>query len=110
WGYYFLLYWIVPLLTTSNWFGSFIQLAEHYPLIETAESIDLYLSRNRILSPISNFFIGTHSEGYHLIHHLFPSLPLWNMKKAHSILMQDEMYAALHQETGLNNLIKQLMD
>lgn len=109
WGQYFLIYWIVPLFTTANWLGSFIQLAEHYPLIATSEPFDLYLSRNRLLSPLANLFLGTHGEGYHLIHHLFPCLPFWQMKKAHQILMQDEVYTSIHQEAGMTNLVKQII-
>lgn len=109
-GIEFALYWLIPLLTTANWIGSFIQLAEHYPLIATAEQVDIYLSRNRILSPVLNFFVGTHQEGYHLIHHLYPKLPFWNMKKAHQILMADPVYASIHKERGLNNLMKALTE
>lgn len=108
WSLFFLLYWLVPLFTTANWIGSFIQLAEHYPLISTAIPIDINLSRNRILSPFLNVFLGTHNEGYHLVHHLFPRLPFWSLKKAHSILMQDTAYADLHRKVGLVNLIKEL--
>jgi len=109
-GQEFILYWLVPLFTTSNWIGSFIQLAEHYPLMATARPLDLSLSRNRILSPLSNFFVGTHQEGYHLIHHLYPKMPLWNMRKAHQILMQDPDYAAVHKRKGMNGLIQDLTE
>jgi fatty acid desaturase len=109
WGKYYLIYWIVPLFTTANWLGAFIQLAEHYPLITKAEPKDIYLSRNRIFSPFINLFLGTHYDGYHLVHHLFPSLPFWHSRKAHEILMQDEVYASLHQETGLKSLVKQII-
>lgn len=108
WTSAIILYWIVPLFTTAIWVGLFIQLAEHYPLIEMNYSIDIYVSRNRILNPIANIFIGTHHESYHLIHHLFPGLPFWQMKQAHHILMEDETYASLHQEVGWKALIKQM--
>lgn len=108
WTSAIILYWIVPLFTIAIWVGLFIQLAEHYPLIEMNYSIDIYVSRNRILNPIANIFIGTHHESYHLIHHLFPGLPFWQMKQAHHILMEDETYASLHQEVGWKALIKQM--
>jgi fatty acid desaturase len=107
-GTEFLLYWLVPLFTIANWIGSFIQVAEHYPLMMQSEPVDIYLSRNRILSPFWNFFVGTHQEGYHLIHHLYPKLPMWNMSKAHQILMSDPAYAAIHSHTGMNALMDSL--
>ncbi len=109
WGQYFLIYWLVPLFTTSNWLGAFVQLAEHYPLITKSNPVDIYVSRNRLLSPLWNLFVGTHGEGFHLIHHFYPTLPFWNMKKAHFILMQDEVYASLHQEKGIVNLVNQII-
>jgi fatty acid desaturase len=108
WGIEFCLYWIVPLLTTANWIGSFIQLAEHYPLMVTAKPVDIYLSRNRILPPYWNFLVSTHQEGYHLIHHLYPKLPMWNMRKAHRILMKDPAYAAVHGQSSMESLMTSL--
>ena len=34
WGKLILLYWVIPLLTTANWIGLFLEISEHYPLIE----------------------------------------------------------------------------
>lgn len=108
WGTEFFLYWIVPLLTTANWIGLFIQLAEHYPLIVTAKPADIYLSRNRILPPHWNFLVSTHQEGYHLIHHLYPKLPMWNLRKAHQVLMEDPAYAAVHGQNSMESLMRSL--
>jgi fatty acid desaturase len=104
-GLEFLLYWLVPLFTTANWIGSFIQVAEHYPLMMEAESIDIQLSRNRVLSPLWNILVGTHQEGYHLVHHLYPKLPLWNMRKAHQILLADPDYASLPETDNMRALL-----
>ncbi len=108
WGLQLLLYWVIPLLTTANWIGAFIELSEHYPMMETAPKVDIYVSRNRLLNPVWNFFIGTHQEGLHQIHHLFPGMPLWRMKEAHKILLEDEVYASLNQEKGFRALLKQM--
>jgi fatty acid desaturase len=34
WGKLVLFYWIIPFVTTANWIGAFIELTEHYPLME----------------------------------------------------------------------------
>lgn len=36
----------------------------------------------------------------HLIHHLFPAIPFWNLKKAHHILMQDDGYRFINERFG----------
>ncbi len=118
WGEILLLYWWIPLITTANWLGAFIELFEHYPLMELTipdteeelnrpelqdiqtRSIDISMSRNRLCSLAENFWVGTHWEGYHLVHHLFPGIPSWRFKQAHHILMQDPVYAARNQTYG----------
>ena len=109
WGQALLLYWVVPLLTTANWIGTIIQLAEHYPLMKEDYPLDIYYSRNRLFNPLWNCLLGVHGDSYHKIHHLYPCLPFWNMKKAHEILLNDELYASLNQENGMKFLVKELI-
>ncbi|UJR17774.1 hypothetical protein I4U23_004672 [Adineta vaga] len=93
-----LLYWIIPYFTTHMWIGSFIELMEHYPMIETAPRIDIFMTRNRLCGWFWNFFFGVHNEQYHLVHHLFPKVPEWEYHNVHRILMQDSTYANLHEK------------
>lgn len=89
-------YWLIPLLTFSQWIESITSLLEHYPLMKVKPHVDIFMTRNRLFSTHINFFLGAHYESYHLIHHLFPGVPSWHFKKAHCILMQDKTYAELH--------------
>lgn len=41
-----------------------------------------------------------HHDNYHLVHHLFPAIPHYNLKKAHIILMNDKKYREAHHCTG----------
>ncbi|CAF1190429.1 unnamed protein product [Adineta ricciae] len=92
------------------WIGSFIELLEHYPLIETAPRVDIYMTRNRICGWLWNFFFGVHNEHYHMIHHLFPKVPQWEFHSVHLILMQDPIYASLHEKTGWKHLLKEIIE
>lgn len=95
----YLLYWLLPYLTTFQALTWFIELAEHYPMIAKAED-DLQATRNRFSHPIEHFFTAMHGENFHLIHHLFPAIPYWNLKKAHRILLSDPSYAATNAGFG----------
>ena len=58
------------------------------------------MSRNRFSHWIERFLCNTHNEHYHLIHHLYPTIPFWNLPKAHRILLEDPEYARLNSKKG----------
>ena len=95
----YLIYWLIPYLTFFQSLTWFIELSEHYPMIAQAQS-SLYATRNRFSGFIEHFLTGMHSENFHLVHHLFPGLPFWNLKKAHCILLGDPVYASLNARFG----------
>lgn len=96
---YYLLFWIIPMLTFYLFIGWFIELAEHYPLIGKYK-VDINMSRNRFSHWLESFFFSMHNENYHLTHHLKPRVPFWNLKKAHVILMNDVNYCKVNQSMG----------
>lgn len=80
----FVLYWLIPLFTSFIVIGFFIELAEHYPMVHGG-NLDIQMSRNRFSHGLEAFFLGIHNENFHLIHHLRPGIPFWNMKRAHTV-------------------------
>jgi fatty acid desaturase len=98
WGQYILLFWFVPYLTTFQIIGWFIEMGEHYPLMNN--TVNLYMTRNRHGHWLEKAFTGMHNESYHLIHHLHPTIPFWQMPKAHQIYLQDKNYAQFDSKTG----------
>ncbi|WP_189524990.1 guanitoxin biosynthesis L-arginine gamma (S) hydroxylase [Nostoc sp. 'Peltigera membranacea cyanobiont' 232] len=89
-GKVLLLFWVVPYLTTFQIIGWFIELNEHFPLMQN--DCNLYMARNRHSHWLESFFTGMHNESYHLVHHLNPALPFWNQVKAHQVYLQDYNY------------------
>jgi len=87
-----LLFWIVPLFTSAVAVGWLSELAEHYPMPES-ERAQLLMTRNRHGWAMENYLLGRHHDNYHLVHHLNMSIPFWNMKRAHRILLDDPTYA-----------------
>lgn len=94
-----LLFWIIPLITTSVVIGWFNELSEHYPLVKK-NKIDLYMTRNRFSHWLEDFIFNTHAESFHLVHHLFPTIPFWKLKKAHKILCEDIQYLKANENCG----------
>lgn len=105
-----LLYWLVPLVTTQAWIGAFLELVEHYPMIETRRTFDICMSRNRRCSWITSFLLGLKQyDGYHLVHHKFPFIPSWRLTEAHRILMEDPLYNSLNQVYGWKAMLQTIL-
>ncbi len=102
WWMWLILLWFVPLVTTQVWIGSVAELMEHFPLIENAPRIDLYMSWNREYGFFTRFLFGeADGEGFHLAHHLFPRTPMWRLREVDAILANDPAYAALPRLSGV---------
>jgi fatty acid desaturase len=94
-----ILFWLVPYITVFQVLGWFIELGEHYPLVGNS-TVDLYMTRNRFSPWYEAFFTSMHGENFHLVHHLQPSIPFWNLPKAHLILLTDANYLRHNSKTG----------
>jgi fatty acid desaturase len=95
----FLLFWIIPYITSFMVIGWFIEMAEHYPLVDKYNN-SLYMTRNRFSHWLEAFFLSIHAENYHLTHHLEFSIPYWNVLKAHKIMMKDPKYRNANEQMG----------
>ncbi|GAB3260470.1 guanitoxin biosynthesis L-arginine gamma (S) hydroxylase [Chitinimonas naiadis] len=95
----YVVYWLVPFLTTFQVIGWFSEIAEHYPLALTART-NLAMTRNRFPTWTERVFIGMHGDNYHQVHHLFAGIPFWNLARAHQVLLADPAYAATNRHTG----------
>lgn len=93
----FILYWVIPFLTTFQILKYWAEMAEHAGL-ESDEEI--FASRNSFGNWFERFILHPHRNSYHLVHHLFPAVPHYNIKKAHLILLKDADYRNAHHCTG----------
>ena len=88
----FLMYWIVPYLSTFFMFQYIRSVAEHFG--ELAYEDLLTSTRTYKVSLFEQFFFAPHNVGYHLEHHLYPGVPYYNLPKLHNLLMKDAAYNA----------------
>ena len=87
---YFLIFWVVPYLSTFFMFQYIRSVAEHFG--ELAYEHLLNSTRSVKATLIEQFLMAPHNVGYHLEHHLYPGVPFYNLPKLHQLLMADEEY------------------
>ncbi|MBX9791510.1 MAG: fatty acid desaturase family protein [Pirellulales bacterium] len=97
-----LLLWMVPALTVVNLTNRMRAMAEHVVVPGTHE---LNTTRTVIPNLLERWFICPLGINYHIEHHVFPSVPFYNVPKLHKLLMQDPWYrASAHLNRGYFNL------
>ncbi|WP_414885190.1 fatty acid desaturase family protein [Pseudomonas sp. IT-P171] len=78
-----------------------IDIVDHGGLY-TTELDEIYKSRNFIVhNTVLRTLFFPRNDCYHLIHHLYPYIPVHCFGKAHELLMEDPVYAQLHHHASL---------
>lgn len=84
-----------------------IDLVDHGGLYKDGVA-EIYKSRNFVVkNKLLRGILFPRNDCYHLIHHLYPFLPVHQFGKAHDILMRDETYASLPHDADISNLCTQ---
>jgi fatty acid desaturase len=87
---YFLIFWIVPYMSTFFMYQYIRSVAEHFG--ELAYDHDLSSSRSIRANLLERFFLAPHQVGYHLEHHLYPGVPFYRLPELHDLLMTDPVF------------------
>jgi fatty acid desaturase len=90
---YFLLLWVVPILTSFSFFMVLRQLVQH----GNADRGRLTNTRTFFVHPFVQFAVFPLGQDYHLPHHLFATVPHYRLKRLHEFLLQYPEY----QEEGV---------
>lgn len=88
WGYFALL-WILPLFTAFPVFMVVREWVQH----GNADRGRMTNSRVFLVDPISRYAVFPLGMNYHLPHHLLASVPHYNLKVLHELLLLDPEYA-----------------
>lgn len=98
-----ILYYFIPLFTVFQIIRLWSDVADHSGLESGSE---LFASRNSYGSLLERFILYPHHDSYHIVHHLFPNIPHYNLHKTHLILLNDPEYRRAHHCAGtFSNLI-----
>ena len=107
----FLMYWFIPYFTFLVTIRYIAEITEHAAL---GCAVEFNSTRNNI-GIINETFIHPHGDGFHLVHHLYPKIPFYNLKKAHELLKLDEKYLIIgkhcnsffwYKDSSIQSLIK----
>ncbi len=83
---WFGLYWLVPYCTFTQVFFRIRGAIEHG---NVPDPQNLYQqTRTYLIPPVLSFFFAPKQVNYHLEHHLYPSVPFYNLPLLHSELQQ----------------------
>lgn len=88
WLYFFLI-WLIPQLTIVNGTARVRMISEHIGLEDNNE---LTQSRHVEGNWWEKMCLSPLNSNFHLAHHLFPAVPLYNLPKLHDLLMSDPVY------------------
>jgi fatty acid desaturase len=83
----YLLLWLLPLATVFMATFRIRSMTEHHGIAEAGnqryvrQTQDIWRTTRTIRGPIGCFLFGPHGINYHLEHHLYPSVPFFNLKQ-----------------------------
>jgi len=107
------LYWIVPIATWGSFVNMVRHIAEHYPYEAYSRNKDtppMFLTRDVVPTWFDSLFVTTRGVHYHLTHHLFPSVPFFNLKALHKRIAQTDDYRTYaHVTHGYHRVIAEIM-
>jgi len=103
----YLLLWIVPTLTWLKVALRMRTIAEHYAL----DYGHMYRqTRTTHANGIERILIAPHNIGYHLDHHLYPSVPFYNLRALHEELLKtDEFRNQAHITQGYVQVLRECL-
>jgi fatty acid desaturase len=100
----FLMYWIIPFITWLQFIHRVRTIAEHNAISEMA----VYGTRTTLTSFFDKLLFGPNNTNYHAEHHLFPSVPFYNLPKLHKVLIKNRHFKeSVHFTKGYFNVIKE---
>jgi fatty acid desaturase len=88
WGWYYLVLWVMPLLTTFAFFMILREGIQHGALGQERFRHTRLFEGN----PLIRFAVFPLGMDYHLAHHLFPMVPHYRLKKLHELLAETHPY------------------
>src|SRR5438067_612710 len=88
WGLYYLVLWLVPMVTTFSFFMLMRQIVQH----GNATRERFTNTRTFLVGRLIRWSVFPMGMEYHLPHHLFPLVPHYCLAELHAMLLETEEY------------------
>ncbi|MGA9521472.1 MAG: fatty acid desaturase family protein [Myxococcaceae bacterium] len=88
------LYWLLPYFLWTAGANVLRTFAEHYDVDLEHASTPERVYAARVIRPswLARLFIAPNNVGYHLDHHLYPSVPFYRLPELHALLLEHAGY------------------
>jgi fatty acid desaturase len=100
-----LLYWFVPLFTCLVCIFRIRSIAEHSAL--GAARTPYAGTRTTLLSFLERIFLAPNNVNYHLEHHLYPSVPFFQLPRLHALLCAKPEFRQAHMTRGYVGVLRE---
>ena len=97
--------WLLPMMTWLMLVSRIRNIAEH-ALVAQNEADPLRQARTTHANLIERAFIAPYRVNYHCEHHMFTSVPCWNLAAAHRALRQQGTTARMTTQPGYAQLLR----
>lgn len=84
---------LLARMTVYHAMRAFLEISDHGFL---DPSTNINFTRTLPYNNILTFVLHPHNDNYHIAHHLFPSVPLYHLKRLHNLLLKTEIYSDAH--------------
>jgi fatty acid desaturase len=102
----YLIFWLLPFLTWTQLVFHVRSIAEHFAI--EGRGGTFAHTRTVLTNWFDELFVLSKGVNYHLEHHLYPSVPFYNLPELHRILMGRPDYAqAAHVTHGYLNVLRE---
>ena len=105
WGWVWLVMWLLPMMTWLPLVYRVRNIAEH-ALVAVNQADPLRQARTTHANALERIVVAPYWVNYHCEHHLFTSVPCWNLPRAHALLARRGVTAAMEIQPGYLAMLK----
>ncbi len=101
------LLWVTAFMTSHMLVTRIRQIAEHAAVPDHFNIDVRFNTRTIYISPLERLLIAPHQISFHLEHHLMASVPIYNLRRLHELLLSKGFYKGVTFSRGYLNLLRQ---
>ena len=105
WWWVWVVMWLVPMMTWLPLVYRIRNIAEHALVVQN-QADPLRQARTTHANFVERIMVAPYWVNYHCEHHLFTSVPCWNLPRAHALLARRGVTAAMEVQPGYLTMLK----